>query len=31
MGAEAIQMVDLRRQYERLRAEIDPAISAVLE
>ncbi|MDD7062209.1 MAG: DegT/DnrJ/EryC1/StrS family aminotransferase [bacterium] len=31
MGAEAIQMVDLRRQYERLRAEIDPAMRAVLE
>ena len=31
MAAEAIQMVDLRRQYERLRAEIDPAMHAVLE
>ena len=30
MAAEAIQMVDLRRQYERLRAEIDPAMHAVL-
>ena len=31
MGVEAIQMVDLRRQYERLRAEIDPAMRAVVE
>ena len=31
MAAEAIQMVDLRRQYERLRAEIEPAMHAVLE
>ena len=29
--AEAIQMVDLRRQYQRLRAEIEPAMDAVME
>lgn len=31
MKFEQIQMVDLRRQYNRLKAEIDPAMRAVLE
>lgn len=31
MLEKPIQMVDLRRQYERLRGEIDPAMRAVME